>query len=111
MLEVVNFCLVILNCFRNLSRAIIIQFTPIQKVYVGKEKVDVFKKLHAAEKLSSSSIGQLILLGRKAFQFSNDDQKLYESVSRMVLELLQGQLLRMADTYSVWLYATIKVPT
>jgi len=95
--------------FRNLSRAIIIQFTPIQKVYVGKEKVDVFIKLHAVERSASSSIGQLILLGRTAFQFSDHDQKLYESVSTLVSELLQGQLLRMADTYSIWLYATIKV--
>ena len=34
---------------------------------------------------------------------------MYETINAEVSDLLDGSLIRMAETYSVWLYATIKV--
>ena len=87
------------------------QFQPIQTIYSGKAKLDAFKRLEKAEMQSSSSIGQLFSLARRVFEFSIEAEKEFEAVSMMVSELLNGQLLRMADTYSIWLYATLKVST
>lgn len=94
---------------RNLSRAIIIKFQPIEKIYKGKEKVDLFRELHKAEKESSSSIGQLIYLANRIFSPAVDGEDTYERISAEVSNLLDGSLIRMTETYSVWLYATIKV--
>lgn len=38
-------------------------------------------------------------------------EDMYETVNTVVSELLEDRLLRMAETYSIWLYATIKVWT
>ena len=94
---------------RNLSRAIIIKFQPIEKIYKGREKVELFRELHQAERESSSSIGQLICLGNRIFSSSMEEDNMYETINAEVSDLLDGSLIRMAETYSVWLYATIKV--
>ena len=52
---------------RNISRAIIIEFQPLEKVYQGAEKVAIFKELRAAQKAASTTIGQLINLAHRAF--------------------------------------------
>lgn len=96
---------------RNLSRAIIIKFQPTEKIYKGKEKVELFRELHKAEEESSSSIGQLIYLANRIFSHAMEGEDTYETISAEVSNLLEGNLIRMAETYSVWLYATIKVHT
>ena len=93
---------------RNLSRSIIIQFEPIEKIFKGKEKAGVFKRLHKAEKEASASIGQLISISQKIFS-GNDFEEKFESLSTQVSDLLHDKLLRMTETYSIWLHATIKV--
>jgi len=67
----------------------------------------VFKKLHQAEKESSASIGHLISFSQKIFAEPGTEEIL-ESINTTVSDLLTGKLLRMTETYSIWLYATIK---
>lgn len=71
--------------------------------------MDLFRELHKAERESSSSIGQLIYLGNQIFSPSAGVEDAYEAISAEVSTLLDDSLIRMVETYSVWLYATIKV--
>lgn len=71
--------------------------------------MELFRELHKAEREASSSIGQLIYLGNRIFSPCVGGEDAYEAISAEVSNLLDDSLIRMVETYSVWLYATIKV--
>ena len=53
--------------YRNTSRAIIIEFKLLNKIYKGVRKVELFRAVREVQAAASSAVGELIHLARNIF--------------------------------------------
>jgi len=94
--------------YRSTSRAIIIQYEPLDEIYQGEEKTSKLTTLRTMQNNAPSLVGRMIYFATHIYSPENFAE-LDGNVAAQISEPLSHCMARISETYPVWLYTLYKV--